>query len=299
MTAATTDVQPAQQRDKPALIVHLEQVADRVQALLPEPERFQRVLLTSVQRNPQLMQCSPASVISAALLSAQLDLTPGPLGHVWLIPRRNHGVWECTWMLGYRGMVELARRAGVTIECATVHAGDEFDYELGFNPRLVHRPDVNDATRGDAISWYAIATPADGRKPTVKVLTRADVEARRAKGNGDSPAWRDHYDAMARKSAIRALWQMLPMLERDPAITEAMIADEDVVVPVAHMRPIPPPTSRPVDVAAIEQQLHDPDQGGASSGKVDAPPQHHAGDGAQPTAGEDMSVPPPDEEPPP
>lgn len=76
----------------------------------------------AVRFNPLLMQCTPESLVGALLLSAQVRLEPGPLGHVYLVPFRNakRGAHEVVWMLGYTGIVELGRRGGAAGLTATV-----------------------------------------------------------------------------------------------------------------------------------------------------------------------------------
>jgi hypothetical protein len=66
-----------------------------------------RHYMTAIRLNPQLMECSQDSLLAALLLSAQVRMEPGPLGHVYLVPYKR----ECVWMLGYTGILELARRS--------------------------------------------------------------------------------------------------------------------------------------------------------------------------------------------
>ena len=55
------------------------------------PAYFMRVVLTAVQRNPKLAQCTSISFLGAVLQCAQLGLVPdGFLGQAYLIPYENH-----------------------------------------------------------------------------------------------------------------------------------------------------------------------------------------------------------------
>ena len=54
-------------------------------------ERLARVMLTEMRKNPALMDClatqeGTASLLGALMVSAQLGLEPGPLGHSYLVP---------------------------------------------------------------------------------------------------------------------------------------------------------------------------------------------------------------------
>jgi hypothetical protein len=68
----------------------------------------------------------------------------GNLGSGYLVPFYNNKIraMEATFIPGYRGLLDLARRSGeiedIFAEC--VYESDEFDYELGATPRLRHVP---------------------------------------------------------------------------------------------------------------------------------------------------------------
>ncbi len=174
-------------------------------------DRFARIVLTECRRTPNLLACTPQSLLGAVMLSAQLGLEPGPLGHCYLIPFRNKGVLEVQWILGYRGMIDLARRSG-RIESIVAHdvlENDEFDFEYGLDETLRHRPAL--AGRGEAIAYYALARFSGGGHAFI-VLSRDDVEQYRGRSKAkDSGPWVTDYDAMARKTAIRRLAPYLPL----------------------------------------------------------------------------------------
>lgn len=115
---------------------------------------------------------------------------------------------ECTTVIGYQGYIELAYRSGrvKSIYAHAVHEGDDFAYELGLNKTLRHVPT---GAPGAAFTHSYCVAHLDGSDPLFVVLRKHDVEARRARG-ASGPAWRSDYDAMAMKSAVRALWPFLP-----------------------------------------------------------------------------------------
>lgn len=128
-------------------------------------ERFLRIALTEVRRNPDLLDCSPHSLLGALMLSAQLGLEPGPLGHVYYVPFRNRktGTREVTFIPGYRGLIDLARRSGgvSSIVAREVYEGDHFEFEYGLDDRLVHRPTIHAEKRGEVVAAYAICRYKD------------------------------------------------------------------------------------------------------------------------------------------
>ena len=96
---------------------------DQLAAALPEhvkPDRMVRVLLTAFNKNPDILQCSSASVWQSILDCCALGLEPDALGRAYLIPYNN----ECTLQVGYKGLVDLAMRSG---KVSTFHADKVFE----------------------------------------------------------------------------------------------------------------------------------------------------------------------------
>lgn len=190
-----------------------------------DPERFTRIALTEIRRTPALLGCNPESVLGALMLSAQLGLEPGPLGHAYLVPFKR----ECTFIIGYRGMIDLARRSGTieSIVAREIQERDEFEFEYGLEEKLVHRPDIF-ADRGPVVAYYGVAKYQDGGH-TILVMSKADIEKFRgrskAKNNGP---WVTDYDAMAKKTVVRRMFPFLPV---NVEAAWAVAADEYVVPP--------------------------------------------------------------------
>ena len=112
-------------------------------SLCPHPERFTRITLSALSTNAKLQETTPQSFLGAMMTAAQLGLEPNtPLGQAYLIPFRNKGVLECQFQLGYKGLIDLAYRSGQisVIQAHTVYENDEFEYELGLDPKLKHVP---------------------------------------------------------------------------------------------------------------------------------------------------------------
>lgn len=172
-----------------------------------DPERFTRVALTVVRQSSDLQRCRPESLLGALMTSAQLGLEPGPLGEAYLVPYKD----QCTFIPGYRGLIKLAWQSGQlrNISARVVHENDEFDYEFGLHPDLVHRPARGD--RGGITDVYAAATLLDGGAE-FEVMTVADIELiRKRSAAGKSGPWVTDWEAMARKTAVRQLAKWLPM----------------------------------------------------------------------------------------
>ena len=173
--------------------------------------KFCRVAYTAIRGSEMLQEATQASLMGALMACAQLGLEPsGPLEEAYLVPFRDkkNNTVEVQLILGYQGLINLAYRSGrvTSIIAHVVRDADEFEWELGTNAHIVHRPASGD--RGEVVAAYAIANIAGGGQ-VFDVLSKEDIEARRAHAKTDN-IWKKHYEAMARKSAIRQLWKWIP-----------------------------------------------------------------------------------------
>lgn len=189
----------------------LKQMQPQMQAVLPPgmmAQRMARVALTTVQRNPKLMECTPISIVAAVLESCQLGLSlDDNLGHAYLVPYGK----EAQLQIGYKGLVELAwRSAEILITAGVVCENDQFIYQEGTTPRLEHQPAWKN--RGESIGAWAVAQIPDGR--TVQKFCDLD-EIQRAeslsKGTRKDRPWITHRSEMMMKTAVRRLCKLLPM----------------------------------------------------------------------------------------
>lgn len=204
----------------------IDRAAPQIKAALPahlknSVERFRRVALTEFRKNATLKECAPISFLGAIIQATQLGLEPGPLGHFYLVPRRVRGNWEVLGIVGYRGMIDLARRSGqiTSIHAHVVREGDEFSYRLGLNPDLQHQPLRDD---GDITHVYAVANLVGGGVQFEVMSRRAVDKVRESSPAGNSGPWVSHFAEMARKTVVRRLFKYLPV-----SIELAVAADYD------------------------------------------------------------------------
>lgn len=222
---------PVKQDAKPTMKDWIARSEKAIAKALPSTitaERFTRMATTAVTMNPDLAACTPASFIGAMLQAAALGLEPNtPLGQAYLIPYNNYksGVKEAQFQLGYRGMIELAHRSGEfkSIEAHVVHENDEFDYELGLEPKLKHKPAMKN--RG-AITWvYAIYKLQSGGYG-FEVMSVEDINEHRqkySKGNSESSPWNKSWEAMAKKTVIKQALKYAPLKSE---FVKAMVNDD-------------------------------------------------------------------------
>lgn len=204
---------------------------DQIAAALPKhltPERLSRIALTEVRKSKHLRTANPVSMIGAIVAAAQLGLEPGILGHCYLVPFKG----DVQLIIGYRGMIDLARRSGqtVSISAHVVYEGDQFEYRFGLDENLTHIPCAV-AKRGDRTHVYAVAKLVGGGYQ-IHVMEWAEVEAVRDTSEGymafkagkiRSNPWETHLDEMACKTAVRRLFKFLPV---SVEIQRAVVLDE-------------------------------------------------------------------------
>lgn len=188
-----------------------------------DADRLIRVALTTFQKTRELANCETMSVLQAVIESAQLGLEPdGVLGHAYLVPYKG----KAKLIVGYKGYIALGYRSGQVASFAAhvVHENDRFAFEYGINEKLEHRPKL-DGNRGKPVCVYAVARMKDGSY-AFEVLGLDEVERlRNRSAMPNSPAWRDDWSAMAKKTAVRQLARWIPQspeLQRAAAKEEAL-----------------------------------------------------------------------------
>ena len=241
-------------------------------------ERLARIAMTEVRKSPKLGQADQASFLGALMQCAQLGLEPGgALGHCYLLPfeNRSKGLTEVQFIVGYKGMLDLARRSGqiVSIEARAVYAADEFDVQLGLNPDLRHVPAWDADDRGELRFVYAVAKLRDGGTQ-FEVMSRKEVERIRNESQGYKTAlrygkvagspWGSHFEEMAKKTVLRRLFKYLPVsieLATAVSLDERGDIGAHQELPIAVDMGLMQPDAEPQDEPA--QITHEPTGDGA------------------------------------
>lgn len=189
------------------------------------PERFVRVASTALIRTPDLMQCDQTSFFRCLLDLSQFGLEPdGRRAH--LIPRWNskRNCMECTLVVDYKGLAELAYRSAVVsrIHADTVCENDDFEYDRGEVKR--HKIDFR-KPRGKIYAVYAIVDFKDGSAPKADCMSVDDVEdVRKRSGTPNKGPWVTDWAEMAKKTVFRRLSKWVPLSSE---FRDAVNADED------------------------------------------------------------------------
>jgi len=200
------------------------------------PEKIVKMALLAASRQPKLYQCTPQSILQAIMKAAEvgLDFT-GTLGRGWLVPYYNKHIkaYECQFIPGYQGLIELARRSGkvTRIEARAVYEKDTFEVSYGTHQKIKHIPYIGE-DRGEIICVYAIAQIERETEPLVEVMTKAEVDSIRARSKAkDDGPWVTDYSEMARKTVVRRICKYLPL---SPELERALAVDDEQYIDQAN-----------------------------------------------------------------
>lgn len=178
--------------------------------------------------NSMLANVNQASIAKAIYNVAITGLSLNPVHKLaYLVPKKIAGQWEAVLFPSYQGLVKLITDAGIVsrIEAHPVYEGDEFDYSLGLETTLSHKPK---GISRNLMAVYAIAVMKDGSKQ-VEVMWRSEVDEimmRSDSGKNGTGPWKTDYNEMARKTVLRRIYKYLPKSVVSDKIAEAIALDE-------------------------------------------------------------------------
>lgn len=211
----------------------LQQKSGEIAKMLPKhlnAERLMKVAQIAATTTPALAKCDVASLVGAIGQCAQMGLEPNTvLGHAYLVPfntKRKDGNGNERWVnsvqviIGYKGLIDLARRSGqiVSIAAHDVCENDHFELVYGLDEKLEHKPALGE--RGEIIGFYAVAKLKDGGH-CFEFMSTHQIEQIRDASQGYQQAvkykkqashpWGAHFTEMGRKTVIRRLAKYLPL----------------------------------------------------------------------------------------
>ncbi|MBE3589978.1 MAG: recombination protein RecT [Firmicutes bacterium] len=208
---------PARQTPEKTVRQLIERMMPEIKRALPRhmsADRLARIALTTIRQTPKLLECDQSSLLGAVMQAAQLGLEPGLLGHCYIIPYGR----EATFIVGYRGMIDLARRSGniQSIYAQVVYQNDHFVLRYGLDEKLEHIPwhlreDQAFENGGPIRGAYMVAKFKDGGH-FVHYMPIQEIEAhrKRSKAANNGP-WVTDYEEMCKKTVVRAGWKWLPI----------------------------------------------------------------------------------------
>ena len=154
---------------------------------------------------------SPMTVIQSALKAATFDLPIDQnLGYAYIVPFKNKGVMTANFILGWKGMHQLALRTGAykTINVVDIREGELKSYNrLTEEVEIVFEEDEDKREALPVIGYVGYYKLVNGAEKTIYMTIKQieNHEKKNRKGDYMGKGWRDDWDAMARKTVYRRL----------------------------------------------------------------------------------------------
>lgn len=185
--------------------------------------QFISSLVTLINADLNIQQAfyeAPMTVVQAALKAATFDLPIDQnLGYAYIVPFNNkkkdkdgreYKVKEASFILGWKGMHQLALRTGAY---RTINVVDVREGELKHYNRLTEDIELEFIQDEDArealpvIGYVGYYRLVNGAEKTIYMTNKQieNHEKKNRKGQWMGKGWKDDWDAMARKTVYRRL----------------------------------------------------------------------------------------------
>lgn len=272
MAEMTAQTELAEAKPQDGVQTLLSKNWSRIEAVAPKhlsKERLYQLSVSAINTTPNLAQCSPASLLSCVMKCSALGLEPSAvdgMGMAYILPYKNYNKvtkrseYQATFILGYKGMLNLARRSGdiKSISARAVYEGDLFEYNYGLNEDIKHVPTAKEKSDKTLTHVYMVVHFLGGGH-YMDVMNKEEVEAIRARSKAkDNGPWKTDYEAMAKKTVIRRAFPYLPVsLEAQTAAaadeTDGGFVPQISIEPVIEAEPAEaPPLPEPEPQASAE-----------------------------------------------
>lgn len=203
-------------------------------------QRFISAIVSAVNVNPNLQECTNQSILSGALLGESLKLSPSPqLGHYYLVPFNDRDRGKVAqFQLGYKGYLQLAIRSGMykKINVLAIKEGelirfDPLNEEIEVN--LIQ--DEEEREKADTIGYYAMFEYVNGFRKAM-YWSKAKMEAHALKYSKGYQAkkgytfWEKDFDGMAYKTMLRQLiskWGIMSIDMQTAMESDMAVIQED------------------------------------------------------------------------
>jgi recombination protein RecT len=192
------------------------------------PAQFTQIVMTEIKKSPKMLEAfqnNPSSLFASILHCAEIGLSPSQeVGEFYFIPYKGY----VKPVIGYKGLCTLIMRNPnlKVIYAETVHRGDDFEWELGLYPKLVHRPKNLVRNSTTLTHVYAIAKLANGEN-VFKVMSVQEIRSILATMKEVNQLYfddsKDPMMWMPKKTAIKQLAKLLP---KDYYSSQAIAIDD-------------------------------------------------------------------------
>ena len=200
-------------------------------------QRFISAIVSAVNNNYALSECTNQSILSGALLGESLKLSPSPqLGQYYLVPFNDKTKGKVAqFQLGYKGYIQLAIRSGQykKLNVVAIKEGELISYnplDEEIEVKLIENEEERE--NAQTIGYYAMFEYTNGFRKTL-YWSKSKMEAHALKYSKGYIAkkgytfWEKDFDGMAFKTMLRQLISKWGIMSID--MMSAMDADMAVI----------------------------------------------------------------------
>ena len=232
------------------LINELENKKAEFMASLPNGlnyDKFVSVIKTAMISVPDMVNSDRQSFIVACLQCARDGLIPDGKESA-LVAFKG----KVTYMPMIKGLIKKLHATNLinSISANIVYANDEFEYILGDDEKIIHKPNLNN--HGEIIGVYIIIkTKTNGIYR--EFMTFNEIEKiRKLSNNKAGTFWNNHWGEMAKKSVMRRLLKLMPMddymvqvINNDDEFNSQDVIEQKKFIPIVEI----------VDITNISSEL--------------------------------------------
>ena len=251
-------------------------VKDQINSIVggKDGTRFVTAIVSAVNANPALQECTNPSILSAALLGHSLMLSPSPqLGQYYMVPFNDNkkGAKVAQFQLCYKGYIQLALRSGQykKLNVLAIKEGELIRFDP-LNEEIEVNLIENEVAREKAptIGYYAMFEYTNGFRKAMywsreKMESHAEKYSQGYKAKKGFTFWEKDFDAMAYKTMLRQLiskWgvmsiEMQSALDSDMAVinedgTKTYVENDDDIVAESEAKVVEDPKEKKQDKPA-------------------------------------------------
>lgn len=216
--AVTNSLAKSQQRLGLAAYLTQDAVKNQINSIVggKDGDKFVTAIVSAVNANPVIKDCTNQSILSAALLGHSLKLSPSPqLGYYYLVPFNDKEAGKVAqFQLGYKGYIQLALRSGqykklnvLAIKEGELEYFDPLNEEIKVN-LMIDKWDERE--NAPTVGYYAMFELVNGFRKAIywskgQMENHAITYSPGYKVKKGYTFWEKNFDAMAYKTMLRQL----------------------------------------------------------------------------------------------
>lgn len=244
--------------------------------------RFISAVVSAVNNNPALQECTNQSILAAALLGESLNLSPSPqLGQYYMVPFDDKEKGKVAqFQLGYKGYIQLAIRSGQykKLNVLSIKEGELIRFDpLNEEIEVQLIEDEEQREQAATIGYYAMFEYVNGfRKALYWSKKKMEAHALKySKGYASDKRkgtawtfWSRDFDGMAYKTMLRQLISKWGIMSID--MVTALDADMAVIREDGTKEYVDNVESDAVESAPIESEIQNESVGSEKNAGISA-----------------------------